>query len=82
MIDSVDNFWAGTFSGISVINFDEIKFPFYQIEVALESSNFTHRIMQDSSGGFWFDFLRLGLGYAKSLNIDYHLVLNPEGTAL
>ena len=77
--DRFQNLWLGTDVGISTANFGEQRFPFYQVEPgAHKYNNFVYRLMQDRSGGFWFRFLRMGLGYSKDLEEKCEILLQPE----
>lgn len=77
--DRFQNLWLGTDVGISTANFDEQRFPFYQVEPgAHKYNNFVYRLMQDASGGFWFRFLRMGLGYSSGLGEECKILLQPQ----
>ncbi|MCO6493504.1 MAG: hypothetical protein J5I98_34100, partial [Phaeodactylibacter sp.] len=79
LIDRFNNLWIGTMFGISRINFEQQKFPFYQIDPGpYRQDNFTFRVMQDSLGGFWFRLLQLGLGYCPGPGEKLEILLQPE----
>ncbi len=79
MMDRFHNLWIGTMFGISRVNFEQQKFPFYQIDPGpSRRDNYTFRVIQDSSGAFWFRLLQLGLGYCPGLEEKLEVLLQPE----
>ncbi|MCO6490920.1 MAG: response regulator, partial [Phaeodactylibacter sp.] len=83
LIDRFNNLWIGTMFGISRINFEQQKFPFYQIDPGpYRQDNFTFRMMQDSLGGFWFRLLHFGLGYAPGLGKELEILLQSKSSSV
>ncbi|MCB0837096.1 MAG: hypothetical protein KDD99_10580, partial [Bacteroidetes bacterium] len=82
MFDRFHNLWIGLFGSINRVNFRQQNVPFYQITPGNHTyGNYIHRIMQDSSGGFWFRLLREGLGCSSALGSEFHVLLQPKPNA-
>ena len=83
LIDRFNNLWIGTMFGVNRINFEQQKFPFYQIDPGpYRQDNFTFRVMEDSLGGFWFRLLRFGLGYVSGLGKELETPLHSKSIAV
>ena len=83
LYDRFDNLWVGTLFGVSRVNLDQQRFPFYQIDPGPHKyDNYVFRVMEDSLGGLWFRLLRLGLGYSPGPGRDLDVLLRPEPSSI
>jgi signal transduction histidine kinase/ligand-binding sensor domain-containing protein/DNA-binding response OmpR family regulator len=83
--DRFGNIWTAGNKGVTLLKvpFDEM-FPFYRINGNLaEQDNYFFRVMQDSSGGFWFRMFDSDLGYSPGLDQAFKIALQPpQNTAM
>ncbi|MCB0588082.1 MAG: response regulator [Phaeodactylibacter sp.] len=78
MFDHFNNLWIGAMAGINKINFGQQKLPFYQIDPGPHRrNNYTHRVLRDHLGGYWFRLINLGLGYSSQLGGEFEVLLQP-----
>ncbi len=77
--DRFGNLWAGGFNGLVKIELVANRaLPFYQVISDMpDQDNACLRLMQDSSGGFWFRMINSGLGYCAELGGVFEIVLQP-----
>ncbi|MCB9331567.1 MAG: response regulator [Lewinellaceae bacterium] len=76
LFDRFDNLWIGTQRGISKTNIGQQSFPFYQLDPGPRRLlNYTHRILQDSQGGFWIRAYDGDLIYSPGLESEFHILL-------
>ncbi|HRI59854.1 MAG TPA: ATP-binding protein [Saprospiraceae bacterium] len=77
--DRFGNLWAGGFNGLVKIELAANRaLPFYQVIGDMpDQDNACLRLMQDSSGGFWFRMINSGLGYCAELGGVFEIVLQP-----
>lgn len=81
--DRFGNIWAGGNNGLALLDAPlDQTLPFYRInENPATQDNYFFRVMQDSSGGFWFRMFRSGLGYCPGLEGPFEIVLQPSYNA-
>ena len=78
--DRFGNIWTGGNNGIALIDVPlDQMFPCYRTDGNLtRTDNFFFRVMQDSSGGFWFRMFNSDLGYSSGLGKDFEIILQPQ----
>ncbi|MBK8968965.1 MAG: response regulator [Lewinellaceae bacterium] len=79
LLDRSGNLWLALADGLDVINFDEVKFLFYQVNAGYNRAyNYVYRVMEDQYGALWLRHPAAGLVRVDSLGGRYEVVL-PNG---
>ncbi|MEZ4953651.1 MAG: ATP-binding protein [Saprospiraceae bacterium] len=81
--DRFGNIWTGGRNGLAILDVPlDDMLPFYRNEGDHPNpDNFFFRMMQDSSGGYWFRLMNSGLAYCPNLGGPLKIVLQPSSKA-